>query len=189
MKYASTHGKTILTDSELDIVEDAVNDSSLLWDYSRVNDDVSSRHLDTDLRSSQVSWIYDSPLSKLLYGLMSDYNRSEWNLRITNMEPIQYAIYSGGDYFDWHKDQQSEITNGKIRKISMTLMLSNPSEYEGGELDLEFGKPNDRPRYDSFKMPLGGLIFFQSDVWHRVRPVKAGVRKSLVAWFSGPPYI
>ena len=76
MKYASTHGKTILTDSELDIVEDAVNDSSLLWDDSRVNDDVSSRHLDTDLRSSQVSWIYDSPLSKLLYGLMSDYNLS-----------------------------------------------------------------------------------------------------------------
>ena len=132
MKYASTHGKTILTDSELDIVEDAVNDSSLLWDYSRVNDDVSSRHLDTDLRSSQVSWIYDSPLGKLLYGLMSDYNRSEWNLRITDMEPIQYAIYSEGDYFDWHKDQQSEITNGKIRKISMTLMLSNPSEFKGG---------------------------------------------------------
>jgi PKHD-type hydroxylase len=68
-------------------------------------------------------------------------------------------------------------------------MLSDPSEYEGGELDLEFGKPNDKPRYTSFKLPKGGLVFFQSDVWHRVCPITSGVRKSLVAWFSGPPYI
>ncbi len=189
MKYASTHGKTSLTDIEYDIVKDAVNDYSLVWDDSRVNDEVSSRHLDTNLRSSTTSWIYNSDLSDMIYDIMTDYNRSEWNLRINSMEPVQFAIYSEGDYFDWHKDQQSKITDGKIRKISMTLMLSDPYEYEGGELDLEFGKPNDRPRYTSFKLPKGGLIFFQSDVWHRVRPITSGVRKSLVAWFSGPPYI
>jgi PKHD-type hydroxylase len=77
---------------------------------------------------------------------------------------------------------------GMVRKISMTLFMNDPSEYEGGEFDLEIYKPETDCRYETFKLKRGSAIFFQSDVWHRVRPVKSGVRKSIVAWFYGPPY-
>ena len=79
--------------------------------------------------------------------------------------------------------------NPVIRKISMSLFYSDLSEYGGGELDLEIYKPGTEPRYESFRLEKGSAIFFQSDQWHRVRPVTSGVRKSIVAWFVGPPYV
>ena len=81
------------------------------------------------------------------------------------------------------------LKNGSIRKISMTLFMNNPDEYEGGEFDLELFEPEKQPRYETFKLKKGSAIFFQSDSWHRVRPVSSGVRKSLVAWYSGPTFI
>ena len=73
--------------------------------------------------------------------------------------------------------------------VSMSLFLSNPDEYEGGELDLELYGPDAYPeRSNTFRCLKGEALFFQSDYWHRVRPVKSGVRKSLVAWFFGPPF-
>ena len=68
----------------------------------------------------------------------------------------------------------------------MSLFLNE--DYEGGDFDLELYKPGTDPRFESFKLPKGSAIFFQADQWHRVRPVTSGVRKSIVAWFYGPPY-
>ena len=76
--------------------------------------------------------------------------------------------------------------HGCIRKVSMSLLMND--EFEGGELDIEIYKPGTEPRYDTIKLPKGSAVFFQSDRWHRVRPVTKGIRKSLVAWFYGPPY-
>jgi len=73
-----------------------------------------------------------------------------------------------------------------VRKISMTMFLND--QYEGGEFDLEIYKPETDPRYATFKLKSGSAIFFQSDQWHRVRPIISGTRESLVAWFYGPPY-
>ena len=75
-----------------------------------------------------------------------------------------------------------------MRKISISIWLNDPDEYEGGELDIEVGGPRDDLRYHTFKLPKGSIIVFPSHSWHRVRPVTSGVRKSLVVWFSGPPF-
>jgi PKHD-type hydroxylase len=65
----------------------------------------------------------------------------------------------------------------------MTLLLSDPSEFTGGELTFsEMG--NDKP----LPMKQGQAIFFASFLRHKVAPVKKGVRKSLVMWFGGPPF-
>ncbi len=69
----------------------------------------------------------------------------------------------------------------------MSLFLND--DYEGGEFDLELYKPETDPRYKTFKLSPWSAVFFQGDYWHRVRPVTSGLRKSLVAWFYGPPYI
>ena len=103
--------------------------------------------------------------------------------------PVPDGIGLGVKY-DWHVDQGSKmlLKGGSIRKISMTLFMNNPDEYEGGEFDLELFPPQKQPRYETFKLKKGSAIFFQSDVWHRVRPVSSGLRKSLVAWYSGPTF-
>ena len=110
------------------------------------------------------------------------------NIDIQGCQPIQYGIYSKGGKYNWHVDQHPKPVQGMVRKISMTLFMNEPDEYKGGEFDLELYKPETDCRYETFKLKKGSAIFFQSDVWHRVRPVKSGVRKSIVAWFYGPPY-
>jgi PKHD-type hydroxylase len=47
-------------------------------------------------------------------------------------------------------------------------------------------------KYEPFSVPqfrqLGTVLFFQSQTFHRVKPVKSGTRRSLVCWFRGPPW-
>ena len=69
---------------------------------------------------------------------------------------------------------------GKTRKISMSLVLSDPDEYEGGQLEI-WGKS-----IDVYKK--GSIIFFPSWMPHRVTPVTKGTRYSLVMWFIGAPF-
>ena len=68
-----------------------------------------------------------------------------------------------------------------VRKISMTLLLSDPSEFKGGELQFM-----DKTK-EIKDLKQGQAIFFASFLRHRVAPVKKGVRRSLVMWFGGPP--
>jgi PKHD-type hydroxylase len=151
---------------------------------------VQGRQYQEEVRKSTNTWVQDSEVIKMFGDIVLEVNRSaRWNLNITGCEAIQYATYTEGDYFKWHVDQFPEIENNMTRKISMSLFLSNPDEYEGGELDLELYGPDAYPeRSNTFRCLKGEALFFQSDYWHRVRPVKSGVRKSLVAWFFGPPF-
>ena len=71
----------------------------------------------------------------------------------------------------------------------MTIWLNDPDEYEGGEFDIETKSPLEEIRYDTLKLSKGSIVIFPSNkVWHRVRPVTSGERKSLVGWFSGPAF-
>ena len=97
-------------------------------------------------------------------------------------EPGQFTHYPMGGFYEWHMDND---VLGKhqppVRKISMTLLLSNPSTFEGGELEFMDDKK-------SVKLQQGQAIFFASWLRHRVKPVTKGERKSLVMWFGGPPF-
>jgi PKHD-type hydroxylase len=69
------------------------------------------------------------------------------------------------------------------RKLSLSIQLSDPAAYEGCELELSFGdgiKTAPRKR--------GTVVAFASYVLHRVTPITAGTRKSLVVWVSGPEF-
>ena len=97
--------------------------------------------------------------------------------------PGQYSEYSKGDYYNWHMDVGINATPvPPVRKISMTILLSDPSEFVGGE--LEFMSEGNKPP----QLLLGQAIFFCSMIRHRVAKVKKGIRRSLVMWFGGPPF-
>ena len=98
-------------------------------------------------------------------------------------EQAQFTEYPKGGFYDWHMD--ADITGRyepPVRKISMTILLSNQSEFEGG--NLEFMAEGNRPP----SLIQGQAIFFNSMLRHRVAKVKRGVRRSLVMWFGGPPF-
>ena len=58
---------------------------------------------------------------------------------------------------------------------------------EGGEIDIETKNPENKKRYETFESEEYNTIIFPAHMWHRVRPVKSGVRKSIVGWLLGHP--
>ena len=98
-------------------------------------------------------------------------------------EIAQFTEYPKGGFYDWHMDADvNGLDEPPVRKISMTILLSNPSEFVGGDLEfmVEGNKPPD--------LEQGQAIFFCSLLRHRVKKVKKGIRRSLVMWFGGPPF-
>ena len=96
-------------------------------------------------------------------------------------EALQFMVYHhhDGGHFGWHMD----VGPRTPRKLSLTLQLTDPSRYQGGDLqfftgDMVRAAPRDR----------GMLIAFPSYMVHQVTPVTAGTRKSIVAWVSGPQF-
>ena len=186
MKYGDKCRVIELKGDFLRKIDDTISNMDLQIEKSLVNGVV-----DPNLRISKQAWIKEASFCKFFLDIGQKVNElCRWNFDIKGIEPIQYGIYSDGGKYDWHVDQDAKmlLKGGSVRKISMTLFMNNPDEYEGGEFDLELLHPDKKPRYETFKLKKGSAIFFQSDVWHRVRPVSSGARKSLVAWYSGPPF-
>ena len=183
MKYGLPYKVVEFSKESMEIIDSATEKQKLKWEQG-----VLHKNDDKLARKSQIAWITNRKLSNMLSDMATVINRRcDWNLRLETIEPVQYGMYRSDDYYDWHVDQHKQPNKGSVRKVSMSLFLSE--DYEGGEFDLDLYKPGIDPRYESFKLPIGSAIFFQSDVWHRVRPVKSGVRTSIVAWFSGPAYV
>ena len=140
---------------------------------------------DKKRRDSTISWI---PFNKMqpmyddLIYLIQKINRNHFgfsNLQIT--EEAQVSEYSKGQFYHWHTDSPIDMdTEPPVRKLSMTLLLNDPSEFEGGNLEIA-GKPLS-------PMKQGHAAIFASFLQHRVTPVTKGVRKSLVVWFGGEPF-
>ena len=114
---------------------------------------------------------------------------------------VALANEKAGWNFDWDWTEQAQFTeyglNEQIRKLSVTVSLTDPEEYEGGDLefdfrsshDYEFGKNTDgNKKICEPARARGSVIVFPSFVWHRVKPVTKGVRNSLVMWNLGSPW-
>jgi len=144
----------------------------------------------TDIRRSQVRFLPLGPLTEWLYlKVMAAAARiagGHYRYQITEMEPMQLGTYHENSlgHYDWHPDGYIHSTAPLTRKLSLSVQLSDPASYDGGDLELHYeSKPMMAARDQ------GAAIFFPSPVVHRVAPVTRGVRHSLVAWFLGPPFI
>tara|TARA_B100000427_G_C15189161_1_gene455210 strand:+ start:45 stop:620 length:576 start_codon:yes stop_codon:yes gene_type:complete len=191
MKYGNSYYCLDLKPKAMLLVEDAIKSAGKISSGGTID---TQNFLSKGLRSSEVAWIKEPEHSKIFFDIAQLVNKEcGWNVGIKECEPMQYTLYNQvGDYYDWHIDQSGPriLPQGKrVRKISMTLWLSEPDEYEGGEFELELYGPDAEKRTKSFKEKKGRAIFFLSDMWHKVHPIKSGVRKSLVAWFVGDPYV
>ena len=128
-------------------------------------------------QNEEWSWVYNK-----LHNMIVEANEIMWKFDLSTMnEEIQYTeYYGGGGHYDWHMDCGIGIQNQ--RKISVTVQLSDPDEYEGGDLEFNLGNHIVGPRVQ------GAAVIFPSFYLHRVTPVKSGVRKSFVLWVGGEPY-
>jgi len=162
--------------------------------------------VDKDKRNAKNAWV---PTTHWITGFIWHYiqraNRENFLYDITNIdrEVLQYTVYGEGEYYGWHNDaglasyyKPSSMGNigpenatdfinqncEQVRKLSFSLLLSDPDTYEGGNLQFldEGGKSYIAPRQR------GSIVLFDSRTQHRVQKVTKGVRKSIVGWTLGP---
>jgi PKHD-type hydroxylase len=149
------------------------------------------------IRDSNVVFLDDTWIHKELvtYIKMANYNAG-WNVEWSKSEAMQFTQYFPNQYYHWHCDafkgpyKKPEWRKGLIRKLSAVLSLTDPKEYEGGELQFDFrDKDKSEVRTCIEAKGKGSIVVFPSFVWHRVRPVTKGTRHSLVMWNLGNPYV
>ena len=196
--YYSNLPKEVVTIIEKDLAENfdsQMGDSRLMGDA-----------LNKDKRNSKNAWVPTTHwLGGFLWHYISRANRENflYDLRCVDGESMQYTQYGPGQFYTWHNDAgisgaykpqsvgnrteglANDFVNENIelvRKLSFVLQLSDPDDYEGGNLQLldESGKTYFAPRQR------GTVILFDSRTQHRVLPVRSGLRKSIVGWTVGP---
>jgi len=210
MAFQSMWFETGLNQKIIDIIEEDLKDNfdSQLQD-SRVGDGDYGT-VDRNKRNAKNAWV---PTTHWVSGFVWHYvqraNRENFLYDLTNIdgESLQYTVYGEGQYYGWHNDAglatyYKPVSSGnrghtgdclsdfvnenceKVRKLSFSLLLSDPDTYEGGNLQLldETGKSYIAPRQK------GTIILFDSRTQHRVQKVTKGVRKSLVGWVVGPRF-
>jgi PKHD-type hydroxylase len=152
-------------------------------------------------RDSKIVWMEDRWIYQEIIPFVKEANKKAgWNFNFDWAETSQFTKYVKNQYYDWHCDsfelpynQPNNVNlHGKIRKLSVTCTLSDPSEYKGGELEFNFNNPEKTKKQNIKKcleiLPKGSLVVFPSFVWHRVCPVTKGTRHSLVIWNLGYPF-
>lgn len=138
------------------------------------------------IRRSQVSWLNKTQdttwLFEKLGHIASSLNAQYYRFDLTGFgEAIQLTNYDQSEHgmYGWHQDYNAKIS----RKLSMVLQLTDPSQYEGGNLQFMTGVET-----QTIRKQRGLVAVFPSYVLHQVTPVTSGSRQSLVAWISGPAF-
>ena len=140
-----------------------------------------------DLRKSTVGFLEPTdpesrPFIDKLAHLAIQTNAQRYRFDLMGFyEPIQIAEYGKGDFFDWHTD--FSIGPASTRKLSLSVQLSDGSDYEGGDLQFMINtETQNAPRTP------GTVVIFPSFIMHRVTPITSGKRRSMVGWVTGVPY-
>lgn len=125
-------------------------------------------------RNTKIAWVHHTLDTSWIFTRIS----KMWTLEpISMLQSFQYSEYHVDGHYDWHRDLG---TGGDIvsnRVISGVLQLSEPTEYQGGQLEVEnhYGQ-------HTIEKEFGMITSFPAGWRHRVTPVTHGVRKTLVMW-------
>lgn len=145
--------------------------------------------VDKDVRITDLVWQdQHSPLGCIaqIYINMAN-EKAGWNFNLsTLLSGIQIGRYRGEEngFYNWHADDTLKPNNdGLLRKLSISILLSDEHSFEGGVFEFKGFEDENQP-----KLKQGSIIVFPSLLEHRVTPVTSGDRYSAVTWVSGPAY-
>jgi PKHD-type hydroxylase len=135
-------------------------------------------------RVCQVGWLNtDCWIAGMMAHFIHYANINYFGYELTGWaSQIQYTKYDGSKtQYNWHTDTDMSIIPNQERKLSISLMLSERSEYEGGNFQIITGD-----KKQDIELNIGDALIFPSFLRHRVSPIKNGCRETLVGWYGGP---
>jgi PKHD-type hydroxylase len=141
---------------------------------------------ESDIRNCKISWLNPTDNMDWVFRRITDISLNlnerffKFDLFGLN-EGLQFTNYQApSGKYGKHVDRG---INMSVRKLSISIQLTDPEEYEGGELYLYVDDKG-----DVMDKAQGTLIMFPSYVLHEVMPVTKGERNSLVTWVTGKQF-
>jgi PKHD-type hydroxylase len=167
----------LLTPDECELVR------ALEQDNAQQEGRVSVSGKKSDIRESKVQWLFPAAETNWVFDrIESAIEKANASYKFDLFgffQGAQVGTYHENGYYDWHPDMG--VGNTSNRKLSISVLLSRPDEFTGGDLEFKcIGGQVPRTQ--------GVAIVFPSYLIHRVAPVTSGTRISLVSWISGPPF-
>lgn len=151
------------------------------WAPGLVHGITTAEGVPSDVRTSSTTFLTvadDVELFDMLLAIALKGNE-HFQFDIDFFDAVQLAKYEEGDFYDWHMDIGPQQAGN--RKLSMTVQLSSPESYEGGDLELSSSATEGHIA----SREIGSVTVFPSFTRHRITPVRKGTRYSLVVWCSG----
>lgn len=151
-----------------------------------VGDKTYDNVLNNNIRKNNVAWLNNKDdihwVYRKLTDAIQDLNRQFFGFDLYGFtEDLQFTEYNRiGDHYDYHTDN---MYFGLVRKLSVSVQLSDPNDYDGGDLLINTGGEPQK-----MKREQGTITVFPSYNLHKVTPIERGTRYSLVGWVSGPNF-
>ena len=142
-----------------------------------------------DIRKCQLKWVRPEEDTAWIYQRLVDViqkvNNQFFNLNLYGIQTLQYTIYDANDneFYAPHRDSFEKIINGLVRKLTFSIQLSDPSEYEGGEIEFL-----NTELTHSETSKVGTIIVFPSFLTYKVKPVKKGKRYLITGSIHGDSF-
>lgn len=188
--YPYAYWDNFFTDDELTKIEDYCDEQG--YEKGIVGSTKSDTRLDETVRKSKMKFHYYNNDTAWIFNklrtLVDMANNEFYKFDLWGFDHFQYTIYDEiGCKYDTHCDimygDELTINNIPQRKLSFSILISDPDTYEGGDFEIVPGKS--ALPVESKK---GRAIIFPSFIPHRVTPLRMGIRKSLVVWAVGPRF-
>jgi len=175
----------LFDNDEVDTINNIGNKSNLTQGQVGKGD---ANRIDPNVRSTNITffnsldknneWIYQRITNSII-----EINQKFWNFDLNRIETLQYSVYNKGQFYRNHIDAMYTTPGRASRKLSFTVQLSSPDEYEGGDLLFKVGPTDQKAKNEK-----GTIIFFPSYVLHEVTTITKGTRCALVGWVTGPAF-
>jgi PKHD-type hydroxylase len=141
----------------------------------------------TEVRRTLIHWLAEDAETAWVYqrlaAIVAQANRETFHFALSGFdEDAQVARYADGHFYDWHIDRGGRGA-GRSRKLTVSVQLTDPQDYDGGDLEL-----NPDGRIVRGPRARGTAAVFPAYTLHRVAPITRGVRHSLVIWTHGADF-
>ena len=180
--------------------------TTIIYNYcSKLDDDEGTTYGTNNegLRDTTVRWCDTNDwVGPFIYNYIKQANNHLFKYDIDGVyfDDVHMLTYNKDQWYGWHTDTNEMASMGHepphhgtflelptsqyIRKLSFTLQLSEPSDYEGGDLLLALNDDLQDPI--TIPKTRGQMVIFDTRVKHMVKPVTKGTRHALVGWAVGP---
>jgi len=185
-----------LKEKNIDENDVYVRDSQICWlDYKWLYEIIQSYIFKAN---NLAGWNFDVDYNEIpqftsykntgFYGWHTD-GGGDWNSAYKNyIHGLTETNLRKNKELPWGYTENKNLI-GKVRKLSFTLNLTDPENYEGGNLMFDFGDHAKDKFYECKEIrPQGSIVVFPSFINHCITPVSNGTRFSLVNWMCGRPF-